>query len=142
MVAYVDSSLVLRHVLLGEITLAQALAFPGPISSELLEIECRSFLHRCRMAGELDDLSLVAATERLEAVLAGLDLVELAPAVKRRAMEAFPVSVKTLDALNLATALEYRSRSGGQELLVFSHDRGVNLCACALGFGTPLAEAG
>ena len=141
MVAYIDSSVVLRHILLGQIALARALAFPNPMSSELLEIECRRVIHRCRLAGELDDRTLVAAEERLDAVLAGLDLVELAPAIKKRAMEAFPVNVRTLDALHLATALEYRARAVGQELLVFSHDRGMNLCARALGFGTPFSEA-
>lgn len=139
MVAYVDSSLVLRHILLGEVALAQALALPGPFSSELLEIECRRVLHRCRLAGELDDTTLVVAAGRLEEVLAGLDLLELSGPIKRRAMDSFPVSVKTLDALHLATALEWRTRSGGEELLVFSLDRGLNLCARALGFGTPLA---
>jgi predicted nucleic acid-binding protein len=139
MMAYLDSSVALRHILMGEIAIEQAFASHFPVASELIEIECRRVLHRCRMGGELDDDRLVIALERLEAVIAGLDLVELSPSIKQRAMEAFPVIVRTLDALHLATALECRAKSAGEEILVFSHDRGMNNCARALGFGTPLA---
>jgi predicted nucleic acid-binding protein len=138
MVAYIDSSVALRHVLLGDVAIEHAFALPERISSELMEIECRRVLHRCRMEGELDDESLVAACDRFEALVSALDLVELSAPVKRRAMEAFPLPLRTLDALHLATALEFKARRAGEELLVFSFDRGMNLCARALGFATPL----
>ena len=75
MLAYLDSSVVLRHVLLGEEPIRHALAFPRVVSSELIEIECRRVLHRCRLADELDDETLAAAHQRLDAVLAGIDLL-------------------------------------------------------------------
>ena len=49
MVAYLDSSVVLRYILLGEATIRHALAFPRVVSSELIEIECRRVLHRYRL---------------------------------------------------------------------------------------------
>ena len=75
------------------------------VSSELIEIECRRVLHRCRLAGEFDDEALAVARERLDAVLAGIDLLELSTQIKQRAMDPFPVHVRTLDALHIATAL-------------------------------------
>jgi len=137
-VAYLDSSVVLRHVLLGEASITQALACERVVSSELLEIECRRVIQRCRMQGELDDPGLAEASSRLDALLAGVSLIALSKSVKRRAMEAFPVSVKTLDALHLASALVLAQKLGDETMLLFSHDEGMNRCARVLGFSAPL----
>jgi predicted nucleic acid-binding protein len=138
MVAYVDSSVLLRYILAGEVTLRQAQAFPRIVSSELLEIECRRVLLRSRIEGLLDDETLIQAASRLDEELAAFDLLELDSAVKRRAMEAFPIHVKTLDALHLASALQLLHEEPAGEIIVFSHDRQLNLCAPALGFGAAL----
>lgn len=139
MIAYLDSSIVLRHILNGELTVRHAFAVGRVASSELLEIECRRVIHRCRMEGELSDDGVVSAMERLDAVLSGLDLLALSAKVKRRAMDAFPVSVKTLDALHLSSALALAEASPDEAVLVFTHDAAMNRCAKALGLKAPLA---
>jgi len=139
MVAYLDSSLVLRHILLGETTIEHALACGSIVSSELMEIECRRVIHRARLQGELDDEGMVTATLRLEKLLRGISLIELSSTVKKRAMEAFPVTIRTLDALHLSSALVFAEQSYGEKPLLFSHDTGMNRCAIALGFISPLA---
>jgi len=138
MVAYLDSSVLLRHLLLGEVTLRHVQAFPRLVSSELLEIECRRVLLRCRMEAQLNDESLVEATKRLDAVLKSIDLLELDAVVKKRAMEAFPVHVKTLDALHLASALQLLAEEPAEGITVFSHGHTFNLCARALGVNAAL----
>lgn len=140
MVAYLDSSVVLRHILVGDVTIRHALDCPSVVSSELVEIECRRVLLRCRLQNDLTDETLVEAVRRLDAVLDGIDLVELSPAIKRRAMESFPVSVKTLDALHLATALAARATTDDGKIVLFSLDRAMNLGASALGMVTPLSS--
>ncbi len=140
MIAYLDSSVVLRHILQGEVSIRHAFAVGRVATSELLEIECRRVIHRCRMEGELSDDAVVSALGRLEAVLAGLSLIGLSSRVKRRAMDAFPVSVKTLDALHLSSALALAEAIDGEAVLVFTHDAAMNRCAKALGFKAPLAE--
>ena len=137
MVAYLDSSVLLRHILLGEVPIRHALEFPRVVSSELIEIECRRVLHRCRLAGEFDDEALALARERLDAVLSGIDLLELSAQIKQRAMDPFPVHVRTLDALHIATVLAVAADAGGTAL--FSHDRGMNVCARSLGITAALA---
>jgi uncharacterized protein len=139
-VAYLDSSVVLRHILRGESAISQALSCDRVVSSELLEIECRRVIQRCRLQGELDDAGTAEASARLDAVLAGLSLVALSASVKKRAMGAFPVGVKTLDALHLASALVLADDLGEEPLLVFSHDQGMNRCARVLGFAAPLGS--
>ena len=113
MTAYLDSSVLLRHILRGEEPIRHALEFPRVVSSELIEIECRRVLHRCRLAGELTDETLAVARERLDEVLAGIDLLEMSRQIKQRAMDPFPVNVRTLDALHVATALLVGEDAGG-----------------------------
>ena len=141
MVAYLDSSVVLRHILLGEIAIEHAFACGRVVTSEMLEIECRRVLHRYRLNGDLDDQAFVVAIGRFESILAGLSVITLSGAVKARAMGSFPVVIKTLDALHLASALEFAAahlgRESGETLLVFSHDATMNRCAAALGFACP-----
>ena len=138
MVAYVDSSVLLRYVLLGDVGMRHVMEFPRLVSSELLEIECRRTVQRCRLQGELSDQGLVAAMGRLEETLDMIDLIELDHSMKRRAMGSFPVVVKTLDALHLSTALRMAEQDGMANVHVFSHDKAMNLCARALGLGAPL----
>ena len=136
MVAYLDASVLLRHILLGEEPIRHALEFPRVVSSELLEIECRRVLHRCRLTGELTDETLTVARERLDEVLAGIDLLGMSMQIKQRAMDPFPVNVRTLDALHVATALMVGEDAGGVAL--FSHDEGMNRCARSLGINAAL----
>lgn len=137
MVAYLDSSVVLQHVLLGEIAIEHALAYPRRVASELLEIECRRVIQGCRLTGELGDEGLADAVDRLSHVLTAVDLLDLSTDVKRRAMEAFPVVVRTLDAAHLATALLVDRPD--DRVAVFSLDEGMNRCARALGLQAPLS---
>jgi predicted nucleic acid-binding protein len=138
MTAYMDSSLVLRYLLAGEETIRHALEFPRIISSELLDIECRRVFFRCRLAGELDDSGFVEVVNIYEELLDGISLIDLSTAVRQRAREAFPLNLRTLDALHLSTALIFRKAEAEESLQIFAHDEGMNLCARALGFGAPL----
>ena len=139
MVAYLDSSVVLRYVLKGDSAIRHALACETILSSELLEIECRRVLQRCRLIGELSDITYVTAVKRLDALLAGISLLALSSPVKKRAMDAFPVVIKTFDALHLATAILYSEKQSSETMLVFSYDEAMNRCASVLGFAVPLA---
>jgi hypothetical protein len=140
-VGYLDTSVVLAHILQGESSIRHALECGSVVSSELLEIEARRVIHRCRMEGGLDDGGFVRAVERLDKLLSGVSLLALSPGVKKRAMGAFPVNVKTLDALHMASALIYTETRPEDTLLVFSHDASLNRCARALGFSAPLSGA-
>jgi predicted nucleic acid-binding protein len=128
----------LRHILKGEGKIRLALECDKVFSSELFEIECRRVIHRCRMEGGLDDEGLILALERLEKLLDGMNLISLSTAVKKRAMEAFPVVVKTLDALHLASAIKLGEALHGEKVVVFSHDKAINQCAKALGLQLPV----
>jgi len=134
-IAYLDSSALLRLVLreqgaLEELPSAQAL-----VSSELLAVECLRTLDRLRLQGAL---SLQETLVRRDAVvdwLEAVDLVLLQRSVLSRASEPLPTPLGTLDALHLATALLWREQSG-KDLVVATHDAGLALAARAFGFET------
>lgn len=138
MTAYLDSSVALRYILAGEVTIRHVLEYPRVISSELLDIECRRVIQRVRMHRELTDDGVVEAFRRLEGLLAGIDLLELSREVKLRAAESFPVVVGTLDAFHIATALLWARDSAGEagiteNVHVFSYDAAFNACARTVG---------
>jgi predicted nucleic acid-binding protein len=140
MVAYLDSSVLMEHVLRGDNRIREVFEMGDVVSSELLEIECMRVLHRYRMEGVLTDAGFLEAKERLGRVLDGISVVALSPAVKRRASQSFPVMIKTLDALHLASALACAEARPENGMAVFSLDRGFNRCARALGLRAPFAE--
>lgn len=106
MVAYLDSSLLLRHILQAErAAIRHAWQCDLVITSELTEMECRRVIHRYRLSTELDDEQFLTATARLDRALGGVSILALSEEVKRRAKAAFPVVNKTLDALHISSAL-------------------------------------
>ncbi len=109
---YLDTSVVLAHLLAEDRVPPDSLWNQTLVSSRLLEYELWSRLHS----------SDLAAThgEHARAVLQRLAFLELAPAVLARALEPFPVAVRTLDALHLAS-IEFL-RAQRQEVLLASYD--------------------
>jgi len=137
MVAYLDSSVLLRYILLGDEGIKQVFDNDLVISSELLNIECRRVIHRYRLQGNLDDDGFVEALKRLEQVLEGVSLLQLSEKVKKRSSETFPVVIKTLDALHLSSALIFQTAKPDETVSIFSYDKGMNRCARALGIYVP-----
>jgi predicted nucleic acid-binding protein len=127
-VIYLDSSVALAHLLAERTRPSKRLWETPVVSSRLLEYEIWNRLH-ARGLGR----SLVGAADRL---LGGFEFVELTPAVLRRALDPFPVPVRALDGLHLAT-IEFLRAEGGTVALA-SYD--ARLKAGALALGIPLHE--
>ena len=141
MVGYLDSSVLLRYILLGDNGLQQVFKSDMVVSSELLEIECRRVLHRYRLQGNIDDDGFVEALRRLDEVLEGVSIILLSQKVKKRSGETFPVVIKTLDAFHLASAIIFQAARPAELLHIFSYDAGMNRCARALGFQVPFEKS-
>jgi predicted nucleic acid-binding protein len=131
-IAYLDTSALLRLVLCEPGALEQLRSAEALVSSELLAVESLRTIDRLRLRGALSveeaaDRRVIVA-EWLEAV----DLVVLQRPILARASEPFPTPLGTLDALHLATVLVWRDRMR-QELLVATHDRDLGLAARSFG---------
>jgi len=137
-IAYVDSSVVLRMVLGQPGHLAEWSDITHGVASALLEVECLCTIDRLRANGALSAEDAVERREAVYRVLEALELVDLTPAILtpailRRAAQAMPVPLGTLDAIHLATAELWRE-VGGKELLIATHDAALALAARGSGF--------
>lgn len=122
---YVDSSVALSQLLAEDRHPPDEFWQRTLFASRLLEYECWTRIH-ARGLGESHGPLL---TELIE----GLALVELRPEVLQRACLPFPVAVRTLDALHLASALFLAER--GREVQVATYDRRLAMAAESAGLG-------
>lgn len=133
MTAYVDTSVLLRLVLREAGALDELRSYAALVSSELIAVESVRTIDRLRLQGalSLDEAAVYsrAVTEWLEAI----DLVLIRPPVLSRAGAPLPVSLGTLDAIHLATALVWRERVGPLPTMV-THDVALGAAARAFGF--------
>jgi predicted nucleic acid-binding protein len=132
-IAYLDTSALLRVVLREAGALDDLRTYEGLISSELIAVESARTIDRLRSEGAL---TMDEAAERIGLVnewLEAVDLVLLRPPVLSRASEPMPMPLGTLDALHLATALIWRDRLGPLPQLL-THDAGLGAAARGFGF--------
>ncbi|KAB2848807.1 MAG: type II toxin-antitoxin system VapC family toxin [Hyphomicrobiaceae bacterium] len=121
---YLDSSVALAFVFAEDRVPERAFWSNELVSSELLKYEVWNRTHARRGPR----VQQQTARELLE----GIEFIELVPTNLSRALEPFPVSVRTLDALHLATA--HWLREAGLEVVIASYDRRFSEAAAALGF--------
>ena len=123
---YLDASVVLAMIFAEDQRPSSDLWQNKLYSSRLLEYETRNRLH-----ARLSDPGSFAS---LDDILARIDFVALSDNVLRRALGRFPVHVRTLDALHLATALYLIDRR--VPLTVATYDR--RLADACTSVGLPL----
>lgn len=133
MIAYLDTSALLRIVLREAGALDDVRAYEGLVSSELIAVESARTIDRLRNQGAL---TMDEAADRIRVVndwLEAVDLVLLRPPVLSRASGPMPMPIGTLDAIHLATALIWRERVGALPEVV-THDASLGAAARAFGF--------
>jgi len=135
-IIYFDSSAIMRLILgdPGRIHPDWKL-FRARVSSELAEVECLRTIDRLRLKDCLSEAEIAIRKKELHQWLEGLDRIKLSPAVLRRASEPFPVSLGTLDAIHLATALLWQEERQ-TDLTMATHDQALARAAKAFGMET------
>jgi hypothetical protein len=107
-VIYLDTSVALAHLLAEDRHPPDELWTGTVASSRLLEYELWTRINVRGLAR--------SHGEAVRALLARVALLELAPLVLTRALDAFPVPLRTLDALHLASADFMRAQRQAVEL--------------------------
>lgn len=133
MIAYVDSSVVLRLVLGQPGPLREWADIRRGIACGLIEVECLRTIDRIRLLGHLDVRAAAERSEAVHRVLGELELIDLTPALLRRAARPLAVPLASLDAIHLAAAELWREIHG-PELVMATHDEELALAARAGGF--------
>jgi predicted nucleic acid-binding protein len=131
-IAYVDSSVLLRRALGQANSLARWAELEHGVASALVEVECLRTLDRFRLARSIEDRELSERRAAVLRLLGALDLIEPTRPVLARAAEPFPTPLGILDAIHLATALLWREQSG-RELAMATHDTALALASRACG---------
>ncbi len=133
MIAYLDTSALLRIVLRESGALDDLRTYDRLVSSELIAVESARTLDRLRNQGALTMEEAADRTAVVNEWLEAVDLVLLRPPVLSRASEPMPLPMGTLDAIHLATALIWRDRVGPLPQMV-THDAALATAARAFGF--------
>ena len=133
MIAYVDTSALLRIVLREAGALEELRTYDGLVSSELIAVESARTIDRLRLQGALTTEEAAARLRTVKEWLEAIDLVLLRTPVLSRASEPMPMPLGTLDALHLATALIWRDRVGSLPTMA-THDTALGLAAQSFGF--------
>jgi predicted nucleic acid-binding protein len=132
-IAYLDSSVVLRVVLKKKGRLRQWDAIEPAVSSALLRVECLRTLDRLRHRRLLEDEEIAWQRAAVLRAVERMQIVELTRSVMDRAEQPFPTPLGPLDAIHLITALLWRE-SMGTDLTLATHDGALALAARAVGF--------
>ena len=119
---YLDSSVALAHLLAEDRYPPEDLWQQQLVSSRLLEYEVWNRIHARRLDRSHGDA--------VRALVGSVALLELAPPVLARALEPFPISVRTLDALHLASIEFLLHRQ--QQVELASYDERLIAAARAL----------
>jgi predicted nucleic acid-binding protein len=132
-IAYVDSSVLLRFILEQPEPLTEIGGFDQLVTSTLSQSECLRAVDNARLRGEMDQEEHDARRQAVYAKLRGIERVYASLSVLGRAESSFPAPIATLDAIHVATALQWRDR-GRPDLTFATHDRQQAKVARMLGF--------
>ena len=132
MIAYVDSSVLLRKVLRQSGSLKEWTVIQTGVASALVETECLRTLDRLRLRANLSDRDLSRRRAAVFRLLESMELVEVTAPVLARAAQPLPTELGTLDAIHLATALLWSERIGAG-LVMATHDVALGTAARACG---------
>ena len=129
---YVDTSVILAELLAEDRHPSEAFWSDTLVSSRLLEYEVWVRVHARRLTR--------THAEAARALVGRVALLEMVSPVLARTLEPFPKSVRTLDALHLASIEFLRERNPGVRLATYDARQAV--AAVALGIGLYDLDAG
>jgi uncharacterized protein len=133
MIAYVDSSVLLRLALGQSDALPEWRQIERGASSRLITTESLRTLDRARLRLQLSDAEVAGRRSAILALIDSLELVEIDTVVLDRAAQPMPTELGTLDAIHLASALLWRDATGLDPRMA-THDAALGLAAKAHGF--------
>jgi len=132
MIAYVDSSVLLR-LALGQLNaLPEWRQIDRGVSSALISTESLRTLDRVRIRANLSDIEVATRRATILNLIDSLELIEVDSTVLDRAAQPMPTELGTLDAIHLASALLWKDTMSIDPVMA-THDGALALAAQAHG---------
>jgi predicted nucleic acid-binding protein len=135
---YLDTSVVVAYYLEGDPTLDDLPKDSSVAASRLLWAEFARVLERASREGHLTADEVVGIRRGFDETARTVHRLRLTDSILQRAEGSFPLVVKTLDALHLASAIAWLGDDEPAALSIWTMDKRFNLCAAAMGYRTPL----
>ncbi|HEY3783683.1 MAG TPA: PIN domain-containing protein [Steroidobacteraceae bacterium] len=133
MIAYVDSSVLLRLALGQPNALPEWRQIDRGVSSALISTESLRTLDRLRIRAGLSDVEVASRRATILNLIDSLELIEVDSVVLDRAAQPMPTELGTLDAIHLASALLWKEGTAIDPVMT-THDGALALAAQAHGF--------
>ena len=133
MIAYVDSSVLLRIALGQPSALSEWSQIDRGVSSAVITTESLRTLDRLRLRAGLADSEVALRRATIIELIGSLELVEVDTIVLDRAAQPMPTELGTLDAIHIASALLWKEALGLDPTMA-THDTALGLAAQAHGF--------
>lgn len=132
MIAFVDSSVLLRKLFGEPDALAEWGQIEAAYASRLLPLEIGRVIDRCRLEGKLDDEDVVKLHREARRVQRSIEILAVTEEILERAAGPMPTSLGSLDAIHLTTALEL-ARHLRSPVVLATHDGQLARAARASG---------
>ncbi len=132
MIAYVDSSVLLRLAFGQPNALAEWRQIDRGVSSALISTESLRTLDRARIRASLSDVEVSKRRATILQLIDSLELIDVDATVLERAAQPMPTELGTLDAIHLASALLWQ-RAMDIDPTMVTHDAALGLAAKAHG---------
>lgn len=132
MTTYLDSSVILDRILDQPRSSALWQTIGQTTTSVLSEVECLRAIDRFRVLGQLDEAGLVRTRGKLFELFAACERLEIGAPILDRASLPFPLVIKALDAIHLASAMLYREIRG--PIRIATTERALARASRAMGF--------
>jgi predicted nucleic acid-binding protein len=131
-IAYVDSSVLIRLLFGQPNSLKAWRSIESAVSSELVRVECLRTIDRTAIRAGLADAQVADLRGSALALMAGLSLAPVTRTILERASAPFPTTLGTLDAIHLATAI--KASADVPTLVMATHDLELATAARSVGF--------
>lgn len=135
MIVYIDTSVVIRYLLNDPLQYNKFGKWEKGASSILLEIEGHRTIDRLRFSGEITDKETSELKSDFKRLLKTIDIISLNTHILERSMGSYPIPIRTLDALHLASA-ELWANYIKKPIALLSHDKQMILAAKSIGLET------
>jgi uncharacterized protein len=132
MIAYVDSSVLLRLVLGQPNALAEWREIDRGVSSALISTESLRTLDRVRIRTGLSDLEVSRRRATILQLISSMELIDVDSNVLERAAQPTPTELGTIDAIHLASALLWQDATDIDPVMA-THDAALGMAAKAHG---------